>query len=78
MLKTFHRGLWMITGVFFLLLGVVGVLLPVLPGFVFFILALFSFMRCSVRLNIWMEKQPWFTRLRTRFRNRRSPWLSLR
>jgi uncharacterized membrane protein YbaN (DUF454 family) len=76
--KTIHRGLWLVMGIFFLFLGVIGVLLPVLPGFVFFILALLSFMRCSKRFNAWMEKQPWFARFRKRLRNLRSPWLSLR
>ncbi len=78
MLKTLHRGLWIAAGIGFLLLGIIGALLPVIPGFVFFILAIFSFMRCSKRFTLWMEKQPWFLRLRKRFHALRHPWLSLR
>lgn len=78
MLKTIHRGLWLTAGVFFLLLGIIGLLLPVMPQLPFFLLAIICFMRCSRRFNGWMERQPWFIRLRMRFRNIRRPWLRLR
>lgn len=78
MLKHFHRGLWLAAGLFFTLLGVIGLLLPVVPQLPFFLAATLCFMRCSKRFTQWMEKQPWFIRIRKRVRNLRSPWLSLR
>ncbi|MDK2857388.1 MAG: uncharacterized protein PWQ29_895 [Verrucomicrobiota bacterium] len=65
--KTLRKGLWLTLGTLFFLLGIVGSLFPVLPGFVFFILALFSFMRCSRRFNSWVQRQHWFIRLKKRF-----------
>ena len=69
MIKTFHHGLWLLTGLFFLLLGVIGLLLPVVPQLPFFLASILCFMRCSKRFNGWMEKKLWFIRLRTRFRD---------
>jgi uncharacterized protein len=71
MIKNFHRGLWLLAGVFFLLIGVVGLLLPVVPQLPFFLASILCFMRCSKRFSGWMEKKPWFIRLRTRFRHLR-------
>ena len=75
MIKTIHRGLWLASGLFFVLLGVVGLLLPVVPQLPFFMAAIICFMRCSKRFNAWMEKQPWFVRLRTRLNKLRYPSL---
>jgi uncharacterized membrane protein YbaN (DUF454 family) len=74
MLKHIHRGLWLAAGLFFTVLGVTGLLLPVVPQLPFFLAAIICFMRCSNRFNGWMERQPWFIRLRARFRNLRHPW----
>ena len=68
MIRTFHRGLWLLAGLFFLLLGIIGLLLPVIPQLPFFLASILCFMRCSKRFNGWMEKKPWFIRLRARFR----------
>ena len=78
MLKHIHRGLWLTAGIFFLLLGIIGLLLPVMPQIPFFMAAILCFMRCSKRFNGWMERQPWFIRLRLRFRHIRRPRLRLR
>lgn len=67
MIKHIHRGLWLTAGIFFLLLGLVGLMLPVVPQLPFFLLAVFSFMRCSARFTAWMEQRPWFMRLKHRF-----------
>ena len=69
--KTFHRGLWLTAGLLFSLLGLTGLLLPIIPQIPFFLAAIFCFMRCSTRFRTWMEKQAWFIRLRARFRNKR-------
>jgi hypothetical protein len=71
MIRTFHRGLWLLAGVLFLLIGLIGLLLPVVPQLPFFLASILCFMRCSKRFNGWMEKKPWFIRIRTRFRNLR-------
>ena len=69
MLKTIHRGLWLTAGLFFTVLAVVGLLLPVIPQIPFFLAAIFCFMRGSGRFRNRMEKKEWFIRLRARFRN---------
>jgi uncharacterized membrane protein YbaN (DUF454 family) len=78
MIKTIHRGLWLTAGIFFLILGTIGLLLPIIPQIPFLLAAILCFMRFSKRFNNWMEKKPWFIRLRARFRRIRHPWLSLR
>ena len=78
MIKTIHRGLWLAAGVFFTLLGGIGLLLPIIPQLPFFLAAIICFMRGSKRFAGWMEKKPWFIRLRARFRKMRHPWVSLR
>lgn len=73
MINVIHRGLWLTAGLFFMLLGLIGLLLPVVPQLPFFLAAIVCFMRCSRRFNNWMEKQPWFIRLRARFHKIRRP-----
>lgn len=69
MIKTIHRGLWMTAGLLFLITGVIGLALPVVPQLPFFLAAILCFMRCSVRFRNRMEKKEWFIRLRERFRH---------
>jgi len=71
MKTVFHRGLWLTAGLFFALLGTIGLLLPVVPQIPFFLAAILCFMRASKRFNGWMEAKPWFIRLRARFRSMR-------
>jgi uncharacterized membrane protein YbaN (DUF454 family) len=71
--KTLHRGLWLTAGILFLLLGIIGLLLPIIPQLPFFLAAILCFMRCSVRFNGWMENKKWFIRLRARFRHLHHP-----
>jgi uncharacterized membrane protein YbaN (DUF454 family) len=68
MIRTFHRGLWLTAGLFFTLLGIIGLMLPVVPQLPFLLAALVCFMRCSARLTGWVEGKPWFIRMRARFR----------
>lgn len=67
MIKHIHRGLWITSGLFFILLGGVGLLLPVIPQLPFFIAAAICFTRGSKRFNDWLERQAWFDRIRQRF-----------
>ncbi len=72
MLKHIHRGLWLTAGILSVLIGFAGILLPVLPGFFFFLLALACFMRCSQRFNALIRRRRWYVRLRAlRLRHRR-------
>jgi uncharacterized protein len=73
MLKHFHRGLWIAAGLFFVLLAVIGLLLPVIPQLPFLIAAVLCFMRSSTRFREWIEKRAWFVRIRTRFQKFHPP-----
>lgn len=71
MIKTVHRGLWLTTGLVFVVLGIIGILLPIMPGLIFFAMAVPAFMRCSRCFNTWIEKQPWFIHLQAWYQKRR-------
>ena len=51
------RPLWLMAGVACLLLGLLGLLLPLLPGVPFLLLAAFCFSRGSPRLEAWLDKR---------------------
>ena len=61
------RIIYGILGVINLFLALLGALLPIIPGFVFFMLALICFMRMSPRFKSWMQRQAlyrkWLKRL---------------
>ena len=44
----------------FLLLGVIGLILPILPGIVFLFLAFFVLTKISQRVAIYAHSKPWF------------------
>ncbi len=69
-LKTLHKTAWITAGTFFLLLTVIGLLLPIIPQLPFFLVSVLCFMRCSTRFNTWMHRQHWFQRLKARFPHR--------
>jgi len=61
--KQKHRKIWNIAlGVFFFILGVIGILIPVMPQLVFFFLSLVFFSRVSPRLRRavrrWRQRHP--------------------
>lgn len=41
-------------------LGIVGYILPVMPGTVFLIIAAWAFSKSSPRLEAWLLEHPWF------------------
>ncbi|MFA5689448.1 MAG: DUF454 family protein [Kiritimatiellales bacterium] len=55
-----HRGLWLLAGLFFLLLGLIGLAIPLFPQTPFLLAAVFCFMRMSKRLDAWIRRQRWF------------------
>jgi len=58
------KVLWLVGGVFFLMLTIVGLMLPVVPQLIFFILAIICFMEGSDRFHIWVHNQRWFERIK--------------
>lgn len=52
------RFLWTVAGTVFLALGVAGVILPLMPGTVFLLLASICFLRGSTRLHAWLMRHP--------------------
>ncbi|MEQ1609968.1 MAG: YbaN family protein [Hyphomonadaceae bacterium] len=54
------RPFFFVLGLVFVGMGVVGYILPVMPGTIFLILAAACFARSSRRLEAWVEKHPKF------------------
>lgn len=61
-IKTLHKTAWLTAGAVFLVLAVIGLLLPIIPQMPFFLAALFCFVRCSKRFNDWLGRQHLFHR----------------
>jgi uncharacterized membrane protein YbaN (DUF454 family) len=53
------RPLYFAAGWLFTALGVLGLILPLMPGTVFLILAAFCFSRSSPRFEAWLVGHPW-------------------
>ncbi len=58
-----HRALYIAAGIVSLALGVAGCILPIVPGFVFFIFAIGFFARSSERLRRWLLRQEWVQKM---------------
>jgi uncharacterized membrane protein YbaN (DUF454 family) len=52
------RYLWTFAGTVFLAIGIAGVILPVLPGTVFLLIASACYLRGSKRLHHWLTTHP--------------------
>ena len=55
-----QRGLWLLAGAASLLLGIVGIFLPLLPATPLVLLAAFCFARGSPRVEAWLLAHPRF------------------
>ncbi len=53
-----RKTLWLITGLISLLLGLIGVVLPLLPTTPFILLAAFSLANSSPKLHHWLMNHP--------------------
>lgn len=56
----FVRILLMILGTIFLFLGIIGLVLPVMPGTIFLILATACYIRSSETMYLWLINNRWF------------------
>ena len=52
------RFVWIATGTIFLVIGIAGVILPMLPGTVFLLIASACYLRGSKRLHTWLNTHP--------------------
>lgn len=54
------RWAWNLLGFFFTGLGIIGYILPAMPGTVFVIVALWCFKKGSPRFELWLLNHRWF------------------
>jgi len=52
----FIRSLWIVAGIISLVLGIIGIPMPILPTTPFLLLAAFCFTRGSKRMNPWLQE----------------------
>lgn len=54
------RGVLIVLGTLFLVLGILGLILPVMPGTIFLILSTACYVRSSDKLYLWLINNKWF------------------
>lgn len=54
------RSLYLTIGILSLILGTIGIIVPLLPTVPFILLAAFCFARSSSRVHYWLMTHPWF------------------
>jgi uncharacterized protein len=54
------RLFYLLLGFVFLIIGVIGLLLPILPGWLFLVPAAWCFAKTSSAFNKWLGKRKWF------------------
>ena len=69
--QNIRRGLWFVVGVICLIIGIIGLLLPVIPQVPFLLAALLCFMRVSERFNNWVRTRRFYINLQNKMNQRR-------
>lgn len=57
-----HKVLGIVLVVCFLIMGLIGLILPIIPGFIFLFLAVHVLTRVSRRAAAYAHSQPWISR----------------
>ena len=65
------RYIWLLLGLISFAIGTVGIVLPILPTFPFYLAALFCFAKSSKRLYDWFINHPLYKKYLERFLQRR-------
>jgi len=61
------RLIYCVLGVMLLMLGVIGLVIPVIPGVIFLVAAIYVFGRVSSRVRRWSHRHPVFRNASTQF-----------
>ena len=72
LLPRWQRLVWLVGGLIFLVIGLVGIVLPLLPTTPFVLLAAFCFSKGSARYERWMLNHPRFGPMVRGWRARRA------
>ena len=64
--------LYIFLGFFFIFLGGIGIIIPILPTTPFFLLALFFFTKSSKKFELWFKNTKLYTKYLEDFVNKRS------
>jgi uncharacterized membrane protein YbaN (DUF454 family) len=56
----FKRFIYFILGFIFLIIGILGAIFPIIPGFIFLIPAVFCFAKASKTFNNWIRNSKYF------------------
>lgn len=63
-----------ILGTFFLILGIIGLIMPIMPGTIFLIMATACYIRSSDRMHLWLINNRWIGKYaRSYFEERAMP-----
>ncbi|MCB1692834.1 MAG: DUF454 family protein [Pseudomonadales bacterium] len=60
------KAIYLIVGVMFLMLGMLGFILPVIPGLLFIVLAVYLFSKVSLRVRRFSERSPVMVEMHSR------------
>lgn len=80
-MKILNRIFFMVMGAIFLLLGIIGIFLPLLPTTPFVLLTAFCWARSSTRFHTWLLTHKWFGSIVSNWESHRviplkAKWLS--
>lgn len=56
----FVRSAYFVAGIIFLVIGILGIILPVMPGTIFLIISTTCFLKSSEKLSTWMLTNRYF------------------